>query len=210
MKINIENILHSIDSVFKGKKKQEIQMIYIMVFGIIFSVSYLFFWDSSLAGFLQKQRELMALSKRVDSDKKYLKNNPPLKVVQLMQEIKKTEKKIIKLKDNNEYIRYKIKTISSLMYDKQAWGKYLLSISVYANENNIKIIDFTNKMVKNTKEFGHILDISLQFSGNYLHTLNFINSLEQSNLVVDIHDFDMKATDNLYTDLNISVWGIAY
>jgi len=40
--------------------------------------------------------------------------------------------------------------------------------------------------------------------------LKFINTLEQSELVVDIHHLKIDAKENLNTDLNISVWGITY
>ena len=69
---------------------------------------------------------------------------------------------------------------------------------------------FSNKYALNNKSFGHILDINLKTTGNYKNTLNFINSLEQSELVVDIHDLNIVATEKLNSDLNISVWGITY
>ena len=55
-----------------------------------------------------------------------------------------------------------------------------------------------------------MLDINLNFTGNYINTLSFINSLEQSELVVDLHALNIQAQDKLNTDLNISVWGINY
>ena len=210
MKVSSENLLHAIDSAFKDKKKQETQMIYVMIFGVIFSVSYLFFWDSSLSVFIDKQREISSLSQRVDMDKLYLRVNPVKKLAKLTRDIQNANSKVLILKDNNEYIKHKIETISSLIYDKQAWGKYLHTISTNAKENGVKMIHFSNTFADNKSSFGHILDISLKSSGNYLDTLNFINSLERSNLVVDIHTLNIEARDDLYTDLNISVWGITY
>jgi len=210
MSMSIENVLHAIDKGFANKKKQEIQMIYIMIFGSIFAISYLFFWDSSLEVFISKQKQISSLSQKVDMDKLYLRVNTTKKIIKLTKDIQKTNEKVMILKDNNAYIKHKIETISSLIYDKQAWGKYLHSISENAKSNNIKIIRFTNSLTDKKSSFGHILDISLKSSGNYLDTLKFINSLERSNLVVDIHSFKMEAKDNLYTDLNLSVWGISY
>lgn len=71
-------------------------------------------------------------------------------------------------------------------------------------------MDFTNEYATNNTSFGHILDITLKTTGEYKNTLKFINSLEQSDLVVDIHDLGIKAEKSLNTDLNISVWGITY
>lgn len=96
------------------------------------------------------------------------------------------------------------------MYDERTWGEYLHSISINAKKYDMKIIDFTNKYALNNQSFGHILDIEVKSTGDYKNTLNFINSLEQSELVVDIHDLDIKAADGLNSDLSISVWGITY
>jgi len=58
--------------------------------------------------------------------------------------------------------------------------------------------------------FGHVLDISISATASYKNTLLFINSLEESYLVVDIHDLKIQPEDTLKSDLNISVWGITY
>ena len=74
----------------------------------------------------------------------------------------------------------------------------------------MKISNFTNKYALEQSSFGHVLDITVTSTGSYINTLNFINSLEQSDLVVDIHDLNISADKKLISDLNISVWGITY
>ena len=101
-------------------------------------------------------------------------------------------------------------TISSLIYDEKLWGEYLDSISKNALKHNVKIINFVNKYVDNNESFGHVLDIKLDVTAKYADTINFVNSLEESELVVDMHTFDIKAKDTLDSKLNISVWGITY
>lgn len=71
-------------------------------------------------------------------------------------------------------------------------------------------MDFTNEYAKTNTSFGHVLDIKLKSTGNYKDTLRFINSLEQSDLVVDIHDLSISVDKTLNTNLFISVWGITY
>ncbi len=210
MKKNIEDILHKVDIAFEGKQKQEIQMVYLMIFGVIFSFSYLLFWDSSLEKFMNKLDKISSLNYKINLDNIYLKVNPETKIIKLNRDIKRYNGQILTLKDNNEYIKHHIKTIPSLIYDKKVWGEYLFSISENAKKHNIKILDFSNKLAENKDSFGHILDISVKSTANYLDTLKFIDSLEQSELVVDIHHINMKAEEKLYTDLNISVWGITY
>lgn len=210
MKINIEDYLQKIDSAFKEKSQKDIYMTYIMIFSAIFAFSYLLFWDSSANDFEQQNTKITALESKIKTDKMFLQYNPETKIAQLENEIKKAKAETLVNQENNQYIKTKIETISSLIYDERSWGEYLHSVSINAKKYNVKVINFTNKYALNNKAFGHILNITLETSGKYQNTLKFINSLEQSKLVVDIHGLQIKAEDALNTDLNISVWGIKY
>ena len=210
MKINIEDYLHKIDTIFKDKEQKEIYMTYAMIVAAIFAFAYLFFWDSSFESFKQTHANVLRLEKQIASDKQYLQRNPEIKITQLDRGIKRINEEMMMHKKNNAYIKSKIETISSLIYDERAWGEYLDSITTNAQKYHVQINKLTNKYAKTGSSFGHILDITVNTEGNFKNTVKFINSLEQSDLVVDIHDFDMKAEDALKSDFNISVWGIKY
>ena len=208
--MNIEDYLQKIDNSFKGKEQKDIYLTYLMIFAVIFAISYLLFWDTSVDEFKSTNAKIKVVTNNINADNRYLKNNPETKIVKLDRDIKKAEIALDTNKKTNAYIKTKIETISFLIYDEIAWGKYLNSISKNAKKYNVKIIDFTNKYALHNTSFGHILDITLKTTARYKNTLKFINSLEQSNLVVDIHDINIKAEDRLNSDLNISVWGITY
>lgn len=210
IKINIEDYLHTLDAVFSNKTQKDIYMIYVMVVALIFAFAYSLFWDSSLESFERTRANVVSLDAKINTDEMFLKFNPESKITQLDQEIAKVNQEMTVHKDNNLYIKRKIETISSLIYDERTWGEYLDSISKNAQKNHVKIKQFTNKYAATDSSFGHILDITISSSGNYKNTLRFINSLEQSELVVDIHNLSIKAQKRLNTDLNISVWGITY
>jgi len=210
MKVNIEDYLHKIDSFFNDKTQKDTYMTYIMIFAVIFSIAYLFFWDNSFNEFNKTRRAVKSLQSNIDMDGRYIKINPEGKIAKLEQDIASINQEIIQVKDDNGYIKNKIENIASLIYDERTWGEYLHSISKYARNRNIKIINLKNSYADNNSSFGHILDISIQSLGSYKNTLNFINDLEQSELVVDIHGLTMKANKKIVTDLNISVWGITY
>jgi len=210
MKINIEDYLYKIDSVFKEKSQKDIYMTYIMVVVLVFSFAYLLFWDSSFDNFEKTRANVEVLSNKINNDKRYLQVNPESIISRLDSEIINLNKEVVEKKDTNAYIKSKIETISSLIYDERTWGEYLDSISTNAQKYNMKINEFSNKYASNDNSFGHVLDITLSSSGNYKNTLLFINSLEQSDLVVDIHNLTITADKKLISDLNISVWGITY
>lgn len=209
-KINIEDYLYTIDTVFAQKAQKDIYMAYIIIVAGIFAFAYNFFWDSSVKEFESTRANIVQLNQKINADKRFLQLNPKSKIATLNKEIAQVNKEILISKENNAYIKSKIETISSLIYNERTWGEYLDSISKNAQNYNIKIKNFTNKHADKGKHFGHILDITISSSGNYKNTLRFINSLEQSELVVDIHSFSIKAEKKLNSDFNISVWGITY
>ncbi|OHE10266.1 MAG: hypothetical protein A2513_08425 [Sulfurimonas sp. RIFOXYD12_FULL_33_39] len=210
MKLMIEEILQKIDIFFKEKSKKDVYILYMIVTIILFFLAYPFY-DLSFNEFNSTKENVADIKTKINADEIYLKVNTEAVVSKLMQEIKQYEDEILVQREKNRYIKEKIEAISYLIYNEKAWGEYLNSISINAKKNNIKIINFANKYSQNNNSsFGHVLDISLEIKGSYLDTLKFINSLEQSELVVDIHDLSIKAQDSLNTDLNISVWGITY
>jgi Tfp pilus assembly protein PilO len=208
--INIEDYLLKIDNLFKGKPQKDIYAIYVMIFASIFAFSYLLFWESSEKDFKNINAKIRSINSKIEADNNYLRNNTKAKVARLNNEITASTRELNLTKQNNAYIKSQIETISSLIYDEKVWGEYLHSISSEAKKHHINIIDFTNKYALHNESFGHILDINLKIIGNYKNTLRFINSLEQSELVVDIHDIDLKAENKLNSELSISVWGITY
>lgn len=210
MKINYEDYLHKIDLVLKGKTQKELYMTYIMVVLGIFAFAYVLFWDSSFESFETTRNNVEKLENKIATEKKFLQQNPASKITQLDKEVQSINQEVTQIKDRNAYIKSKIETISSLIYDERSWGEYLDSISTNAQKYHVKLLNLTNEYAKNESSFGHILDISVNSEGNFQNTLKFINSLEQSDLVVDIHNFKIDTNDSLESDLNISVWGITY
>jgi len=208
--INLENYLYKLDFFFKEKTKKDIFILYIMIFSGIFFISYLYFWDITERLFQENKAKVIDISSKINNDKIFLQNNPKSKMILLDKDIMVAKIKLKENKNNNNYIKQKLEAISILFYDEEIWGAYLHSISLNAKKFNVKILDFTNHSVVGNTSFGHMLDINIKSTSNFNNTLRFINSLEQSDLVVDIHSLNIKATDRLETDLNLSVWGILY
>ncbi len=208
MNIGIENFLYNIDQNLAKKTQKDKYLLYAMIFSAIFAISYLLFWESSEKEFKKIRNEVTTLESQLEIDKRYLQSNPESKIVQIENETVQIKKSYTEYQDYNSYIKFQIEQISSLFYDEETWGSYIHSIAKNAKKYDIKLQRFGNTFTSDSRAFGHVLDISVRLTGNYTNTLKFINSLEQSFLVVDLHDFNMSATHILSTDLNISVWGI--
>lgn len=210
MKFNIEDKLYEIDQAFAVKTQKDILLTYLMIAGGIFFVSFWFFWESSEASYQLAKKQSAAIEKKINTDQSYLNLHPESEIGQIDTQIKSAETQYLAVKKDNSYIKYQIEQISSLYYDEQTWGEYLDDISADAKKYGVKIDSFTNEFAKDKNAFGHVLDIEISAHGNFQNTVKFINALEQSFLVVDVHDMNMIAESKVNTELKISVWGITY
>ena len=139
-----------------------------------------------------------------------MRYNPENKIFQLKADTAQYKKDFVTVKDQAEYIKYKIEQISSLYYDEQAWGEFIDSIAEVSKKYGLKLKYLSNEFSDDKSTFGHVLDIEVHAKGNFHKTMKFMNALEQSFLVVDIHDVNLTASNEVNSSLKISVWGITY
>jgi len=208
--MNIEDTLGDLDNFFAEKTQQETYAIYGMVAALLFAISYLLLWDPAEVGYDRTLAQTKAVEKKIQADENFMRFNPESKIFKLKAETAQYKKDFITVKDQAEYIKYKIEQISSLYYDEQAWGEFIDSISENAKKYGLKLKYISNEFSNDKNTFGHVLDIEVKVKGTFHKTMKFMNALEQSFLVVDIHDFNLTATNKIDTDLKISVWGITY
>ncbi len=208
--MTLEDFLGDIDKSFAEKKQQEIYMTYLLIAVALIAASYLLLWDSAEQGFNQTLEETKAIEKKLADDNNYLKWNPETKISQLKAQTVQYKKDFVTAKDQSEYIKYKIEQISSLYYDDQAWGEFIDSITENAKKYSLQLKYLSNDFSNDKNTFGHVLDIEVNARGNFQQTMKFVNSLEQSFLVVDIHDLNLSSSEKLDSNLKISVWGITY
>lgn len=210
MKFNLEQYLYPIDQSFASKKQSEVYMIYVLIFGILFAFSYFLFWDSAEQEFQEIHDARVSVEKLLLADEQYLAMHPESEIAQIETDIENIKKATEMAKEKNEYINFKISQISELFYNEEAWGKYIDSIVENAKKYNIKLALLSNKKSIDKEKFGHVLDININATGRYTNVIKFINAMEQSELVIDLHDLDLNAREELVVDINSSVWGITY
>ncbi|MDA3947145.1 MAG: hypothetical protein PF439_10760, partial [Helicobacteraceae bacterium] len=206
----IEKYLYDIDQSFAHKSEKDIKLIYGMVFVVLVMFSYLVFWESSEKGYQDIKAASLKVQDKIAKDKQYLVIHPESEIVRLDQQISDLNNKLTMLKDENTYIKAEIEKIPELFYDQEIWGAFIDSIAENAKINNVKLNFFSNKLATDTTKFGHVLNINIQAEAPYKNMIRFINAIEKSKLVVDLHDVELEATTKLNLDLKLSVWGITY
>ncbi|WP_345986188.1 hypothetical protein WCX49_03475 [Sulfurimonas sp. HSL-1656] len=210
MKFNIEQYLYPIDQSFSSKKQGEVYMIYGMIAVALIAFSYLLFWESAEREYQQVKAERIAVEQKLRADEHYLAMHPESEIHQIEAQIEAIKAETLAVKEKNEYINYKISQISELFYNEEAWGKYIDSIAENAKKYSVKLAVLSNKRALEKEKFGHVLDIKVFASGEFDNMLKFINAMEQSDLVIDLHGLSLSAKEKLELDVNSSVWGITY
>lgn len=209
MKIKIEPILKNIDHALSKISKKDLNYLLILIVAGIGFLSYYFLFDIAHS----YQNAITSHSNNIGSklqlDKSFLSRNSESSLKKVEGEIAVLEKKVEKVEAASEYLTYKLSTIDYLIYDQETWGAFINKISQNAQKNHIQLINFTNKLADSNSTFGHLLDLSIVTNSSFKNSLKFMNYLESSNLVVDIHHFVFFVKkEKIITDMNLSIWGI--
>ena len=206
----LEKYLYDIDQSFAQKSEKDVKLIYGMVFVVLVMFSYLVFWESAEKGYNDIRAAKLKVQDKIAADKHYLMAHPKNEIVRLNQDITTLNTKLTNLKSENTYIKAEIEKIPELFYDQEVWGSFIDSIAENARKNKIKLNFFANRLAADKTKFGHVLNLEIQAEGKYKDMIRFMNTMEKSKLVVDLHDMDLTATEKLSLDLKLSVWGITY
>lgn len=205
-----DDLLDNIDAYYEDKSTKDRIYSYIMAgFGLAFLI-YITSYDVTEKMYAKAEKQRSRIVKAIKADKLYLRNNTQDDVSFIINQNNLLKQEFSQIKDVTSYIEHKIEELSPLIYNETAWGNFIDSISDIAKKNKIHIHTLKNLFVQKKDTFGHVLDLELEFSGDFHNTLRFINALEKTPLVVDIHDMQIKANRNLVSRLKIAVWGISY
>ena len=206
----IDDLLERIDNYYKTASAKDKIYSYIMAGGGIAALVYLTTYDLTANMYKKAQLQRSSIQKTLKNDKRYLRNYPQSYINDMQLQNDNLKKEFLLTKKTSDYIDYKISQLSPLIYNETAWGEFLDSISDIARTSGVHLNKLNNKFASSNNDFGHVLDIELDFDGSFHSTLDFINKLEKTPLVVNIHELEMRSENELNTNLKIAVWGISY
>lgn len=206
----IEKYLYDIDQSFAQKSEKDVKLIYGMVFVVFVMFSYLVFWESAEKGYNDIKAASLKVQDKIQVDKQYLMGHPESMIVNLNRDINTLNAKLVNLKEENVYIKTEIDKIPELFYDQAIWGGFIDSVAENARKNKVKLTFFANRLAADKTKFGHVLNLEIRAESDYKNIIRFMNAIEKSKLVVDLHDLELSADKKINLDLNLSVWGITY
>ncbi len=210
-----KSLMEKIDEFMLSKKSSEQNIIYLSIFLVFFVLSYQYLFPYTEKMLKQAEGEKKNIQAKINDDKNFIASitvngDKEFFLKELRREIETLKQKFENVKHKNDYLDFQIHTLSNLLYNEKNWAKFLDSIAAKAKKSGVDIDFISNEFVKNSNSFGHVLEIEIGCNGEFKNIISFINSIEQSELVVDIYGMDLTSKANIQTNLKVSVWGINY
>ncbi len=211
-----DKILEKIDLALKDKKSNELSIIYAGIFIVIAAIVYLYVLPEGTQMLKDTKMQLSQIKNKIHKETNYIRfktvNGDKFYYIKIAkQKIKNTKDKFESTVYKNGYIDNKLKELSYLLYNDVNWANFIDDIAQNAKRYHVKINYIKNKFnILNYKKVEQILDIEVDANGNFNNIIKFINSIEESRLVADVHDLKMDIDKNIHVKFKIAVWGIKY
>ena len=211
-----DKLFEKIDLALKDKKSSELSIIYAGIFIIIATIVYLYVFPASENMLKQTKRELGAMKSKIAKEKNYIRSKTVagdkfFYIKKAKQKIKLTKDKLQATIFANGYIDTKLRELSYLLYNDVNWANFIDDITKSAKKYRVSINFIKNQFNElNYKKVEQALDIEVDANGNFNNLIKFINSIEESNLVVDVHNLTMDIKKTIHVNFKIAVWGIKY
>ena len=215
--INFDNTFDRIDHFFINKKKSETLLIFLLAFVFVGFISYSYVFPMTDSKLKQTTRISEDINKKLLDEKNYLASvsrdgNENYMIEKTKQDIEKSKVLFEKTHLANGYVDEKLKQLSYLLFNNKDWANFLNTITQLAQKYAIHIKVIDNKVNEpNVQKIEQILNLKVEFNGDFYSTMKFVNAIEESELVVDIYEFNSTAVKkNLEGIMNIAVWGMKY
>lgn len=231
------NYLDKIDDYFSLKPNNVFYACAVLLFVAVFYLVYDYTYEDSEVYVNEIVEKTNEMTKTIESLQAFIDNNNSRAAVPNMQkrlqDLRKEEKTI---NDDTAFFDNKLKEISPLLFNQKNWSKFITKINSQAMKNNLIIGDIQSRLNDaHSRKVEEIFNISFSIKGKFQDILRFINSLEESEDIVDITSIKMYSNKkylnlennqnnnqnnnsnnveeddgSIKTELKISIWGIKY
>jgi len=211
-----DKLFEKIDLALKDKKSSELSIIYMGIFIIIAAIVYLYVFPVSESMLNRTKKDVANMKSKIAKETNYIRSktvngDKRYYIKQAKAKIKSIKAQLANTIYANGYIDNKLKELSYLLYNDVNWANFIDNIAQNAKKYKVNINYIKNQFNElNYKKVEQILDIEVDAKGRFNDLLKFINSIEESKLVVDIHELAMDIDKGIHTNFKIAVWGIKY
>lgn len=209
---NNPSSLDKLDEYFSEEEdKNKMYLMYILVAGLVGYVIFTSFMPTAESYFKSNKQRNTKLTSNLASENRYLARNTKATITARKNELDSARARLERTRNTNVYVDRKIRELSYLLFDDKNWANFLDSITTTAKKYDVKIITIKNNINKLTpQKIEQILSVEVELKGNYHGIVKFLNSLEESMLIVDVHNIKLEGKNTIEGLVNIAVWGMKY
>ena len=206
--------LEKMDKYFATKKESEKWLMIVGVAGIIAFLAYTYLLPHAEDLHKSSEAKKNRLTKSIAAENIYLNSitvngDRNYYIKKYDKDIQNKSKQIVSLNERIAYINSSLDKLSGMLFNERSWANFLNSITENAKTHNISLNFIKNRYVDSQGNFGHILEVEVDGTGNFKDVVRFLNELEQNILVTDVYSSTLQGNDSgISADINISVWGI--
>ncbi|QKF64605.1 hypothetical protein [Campylobacter corcagiensis] len=211
-----QGILDKLDAYLIERGASGAQVVKIGAALFVALIVYLGVFPYAESYFNENETRLNTAVKNLNEANNYLRTKNDSTIATFQNDLANEQRKLDDAIAENDYIDSKLKEISVLTYNEQNWADFLDSLTTFAKEHDVKIYKITSDVVKDVvlQKVQPMLNISIVGEGNFHSMLKYINSIEESKMVVDVNGLEMNATTkdgkSIGSNIKISVWGMKY
>lgn len=214
--ISFDTLFDKIDSFLHTKKSTELSLIFLMVFVFIGFLSYSYIFPITDKVLNQTNRKTKEMERKLQDEKSYLASvsrdgDEEFFIKKVKDDIENSKVLLERTTYTNAYVDSKLKELSYLLFNDENWAKFLNSITQLAQKYSVTIKVIENKINEpSIQKIEQILNLKVDFSGSFANIMQFINAIEESELVVDVYELTFTGQKNIEGQVSIAVWGMKY
>lgn len=219
--------LDQIDGYFVAKSEKEAKNYYMIAGAVVVLLIYLGVFPMAEEYFNTQQDFLNKATQNLSETRtKFIEatdgingSDENFKINKTQQLLQSDKNQLQSYRESNKYFDNKLREVSNLTYNQKNWAKFLDSLTTLAENNNIKI-SFVNSETNSMLDLNladlkpeAVLNVKVGLEGDFGNILRYINSVEQSEMIVDVNGLDINKTaksSSIGGNMNIAIWGIKY
>lgn len=208
-----KTFLGKIDAFMSGKKTNEVYGIFLVVFILIGLLVYSYVFPISQEYVDTNTNKLNNVVQNVNEKEAYIRAYAP-EIGLLDNKIKSQSIALSNTRDINGYVDNKLKELSYLLFNDKSWTGFIDRVSFLAKKHNIRIDKISNEFMdtknQTREKVEQVLNIEVTSSSGFQNTMKFLNDIEDNQLVVDVYDVSLVASQKVDSNIKIALWGMLY
>lgn len=214
---SIEGNLKKIDLYFEEKSKNTFQMFCMLIVLVVFGLAYLLYYEDMYAESEEVYNSYERSVNDLDSKKgeyegyfgdlsmesSFVDGFVNTKIMGISNQITNVKKQREVVENTRNFFRKKLEELSYLLFSNKKGAEFAKSLTSLANDYNlyINILNYNDFYHENSnvRRVSPVLQIELELFGEFKDIIRYVNSIEKSQMVVDVNELNFYKFEEVIT-----------